>query len=722
MAATRCGAAYSVTQPGRFDGLSRNASGIGTANGWQRLCVFPGSRLPRASAPVVWVVMGSVGHFALDGTDRASAELMLVTSAGQWITGTRHSHSVQDPYMGFGTGRGAPFMMIYDGGTWSNAVDLELWGRIFDESTTPFPSASAECGAVVALAFDTGNLGASSWLLAASSPGATPLPYQLPVGSDAQLLLTGAFPWTAGTQRWLTFYTAKTVPHNVNDGYTCWMQQLITGWGTGIDAWNEQAAGLSLRGPAHLPTPVNKGHWFGGFRVFDVDGADRRIGVLGRCNYNTGPKAVNNQAIVFAARVDDLEGFNEHHETLLPMYGLTEGHGNGIIRNQIEWTINDAPVADLIWLSQQAPQAHDLTGYGATLHLIMNEVRWLNGVDPQSIYVHKKSELPVQLCGGFTIGNKGLSFFDHRGYRKEWESREELSLDSLIGGIVANEELELMAIKIGNVTGTFNANQAVIGTRSGAQATLLAGASGLGPHTIAIASHSGVFQAGEDIDNRIGATAPLMEVTWTGTLRALAAASGPGVHTIPIGNILGAQTVTQTMRGRVSNSRSRFLSIASEPTSYNGQYWQSVIFGMHRGPVSIDIPEETTGPKVVITPGREAPALGSLSALPIQPSYALRERLVSERTELQTPLGYSITWPRFSTPRSERTFVWEGLTKTQRDTLLAFFEGLSVAAFKWTPPHLTETAFVAVSHPTVTDVGLLHTVSIDVVELKWIGP
>lgn len=718
--ATRCGAAYSVTQPGRFDGLSRNASGIGTANGWQRLCVFPGSRLPRASAPVVWVVMGSVGHFALDGTDRASAELMLVTSAGQWITGTRHSHSAQDPYMGFGTGRGAPFMMIYDGGTWSSAVDLELWGRIFDESTTPFPSASAECGAVVALAFDTGNLGASSWLLAASSPGSTSLPYEN--APDAQLLLSGALPWTSGTQRWLTFYTAKTVPHNVNDGYTCWMQLLNNTWGAVVDSWNDNAAGLSLRGPAHLPLPVNKGEWMGGFRVFDVDAANRKVGILGRCNYTTGLQAINSQAIVFAARVDDLEGFNEHHEARLSMYGLTPGHGTGIVQNIREFTIADAPVADLIWLSQQAPEAHDLTGFGGVMHLVMNESRILNGPDPQSIYVHRKSELPVQLSGGITIGNKGLSFFDHRGYRKEWESREQLSLDSLIGGIVQNETLEGVALTLGAVTGSFSANQGVVGQTSGATAVLLAGASGLGPHTIAIGSYSGTFLPGEIIDNRLGATAPLTALASTATMVALGPASGGGVKTIPVGSIAGTFTVNQTLRGRVSNSRSRYLSIFAQPTSYFAQHWQALIFGMHRGAVSTPVPAESAGPTVVITPGREAPALGSLSALPIQPSYALRERLVSERTELQTPLGYSITWPRFSTPRSERTFVWEGLTKTQRDTLLAFFEGLSVAAFKWTPPHLTETAFVAVSHPTVTDVGLLHTVSIDVVELKWIGP
>lgn len=716
---TRVGAAYSATQPGRFDGLSRNASGIGTANGWQRLCVFPGSRLPRASAPVVWVVMGSLGHFALDNTDRVSAELMLVTSAGQWITGTRHSHSAQDPYMGFGTGRGTPFLMIYDGGTWSSSVDLELWGRMFDESTTPFPAASAELGAVIALAFDTGNLGASSWLLSASSPGATSLPYE--TSPDAQLLLSGTFPWTSGTQRWLTFYTAKTVPHNPNDGYTCWAE-LNLGWGSPVDTWNDGAAGLILRGPAHLPLPVNKGEWMGGFRVFDIAGASRRIGVKGRCNYTSGLQAINSQAIVFAARVDDLEGFNEHHEARLPMYGLTPGHGAGIVQNIKEFTIQDAPVADLIWLSQQAPEAHDLTGYGGVMHLVMNESRILNGPDPQATYVHKKSELPVQLSGGITLGNKGLNFFDHRGYRKEWESREQLTIDSLVGAIVQNEILDAVSLSFGAVTGSFGANVQVIGTRSGATATLLAAASGAGPHTVAIGGYSGTFQVGEDIDSRIGGIATLTAIGSTGTMTALGPASGAGTKTIPVGSIAGAFTVSQTLQGRIAGGRARYVSIISQPASYFGRYWQTLIFGMSRGPATSDVIVETAGPTVVIVPGREAPNLGALSALPIQPSYTLRERLVTQRSELRSPLGYSVTWSRSATPRSERTFVWDGLTAAQRDTLLAFLRGLSVAAFKWAPPHLTETAFVAVSHPIVTDVGLLHSVTIDVVELQWIGP
>lgn len=132
---------------------------------------------------------------------------------------------------------------------------------------------------------------------------------------------------------------------------------------------------------------------------------------------------------------------------------------------------------------------------------------------------------------------------------------------------------------------------------------------------------------------------------------------------------------------------------------------------------------ETPGPETQVDPEREAPALGSLTALPINPDQALAFSLEAVRAEMLTKIGYRLTWPRLSTPRRRWQFRWSNLTRTQRDTLITFAAGLTERAFKWTPPRASAAVpVVFTSLPRATDDGKTYTVSAEAIELVLLAP
>jgi hypothetical protein len=327
----------------------------------------------------------------------------------------------------------------------------------------------------------------------------------------------------------------------------------------------------------------------------------------------------------------------------------------------------------------------------------------------------------MQYSGGLTTGHEGLNFFEHRGFRHEWESRGSMSIDSLLGAFLGNEVVEGVGFSIGNITGTFSATETIRGDQSGATAVVLISSGG--PSAIfPVGSHWQNFQPGETVRGLTsGATGTYNGSVATATVWNFFPVGGTGGKTLVYRSRAGAFVTNQTVRGQTSFARARFLSLFEPAASSQAQSWQTLIFGMHRGPVSQPVPAEVPGPVVVIVPGREAPALGALSLLPIAPSFIVGERLVAERTELVGIRGDTTTWPKFSKPRSEGRWVWSGIKTADRDTLLAFFAGLGKAVFRWTPPHGVETAYAKISPIECRSLGLVHELSADVVELQWIG-
>lgn len=132
---------------------------------------------------------------------------------------------------------------------------------------------------------------------------------------------------------------------------------------------------------------------------------------------------------------------------------------------------------------------------------------------------------------------------------------------------------------------------------------------------------------------------------------------------------------------------------------------------------------------VAIVPGRESLDVGSLNALP---NGAGGEQLLPEvgrglqdemaRHAFEPDDGELLTWPHFLTPRRTFRLIWRGLSRADRDTLLAFFAAQADRAFKWAPPGESDTAFVVHSSPSSRDVGLVHEVTVTAVELVWTGP
>lgn len=133
---------------------------------------------------------------------------------------------------------------------------------------------------------------------------------------------------------------------------------------------------------------------------------------------------------------------------------------------------------------------------------------------------------------------------------------------------------------------------------------------------------------------------------------------------------------------------------------------------------------EVVGPTIYVTVNRETTALGTLSALPIEPSFGYDMRVEVPRVRYRTFNGYEVSWPRFNRPRRTYSVRWNGLSTTQRDTLTTFFRGLGAAAFKWTPPgEPTARAFVLDGPPVqVEDQHPAYDVTATFIELVWIGP
>lgn len=131
-------------------------------------------------------------------------------------------------------------------------------------------------------------------------------------------------------------------------------------------------------------------------------------------------------------------------------------------------------------------------------------------------------------------------------------------------------------------------------------------------------------------------------------------------------------------------------------------------------------PPPTPLPPVIIAPGKEALDLGSLNELPIPPDFD--EGLVTEALieSLITDTGYERTWPVQIGVRNQQRWTWTGLSVSDRDALVAFFR--ANATFKWTRPgEATATPYAVMGLLDWTDVGILHSGSLNVAELVRIG-
>lgn len=134
-----------------------------------------------------------------------------------------------------------------------------------------------------------------------------------------------------------------------------------------------------------------------------------------------------------------------------------------------------------------------------------------------------------------------------------------------------------------------------------------------------------------------------------------------------------------------------------------------------------DVPPTASAP-VVVVPGRESLDVGSLLDLPIDPDGSYTESPTPiANSEVHGDTGYRRTWPVLLRPHRVLSVQWSGISKTQRDTLLAFLRGN--AFFRWQPiGTTTKQAFAAATRPEVETVdNVSFTVRAQIVRLIYVG-
>ena len=176
---------------------------------------------------------------------------------------------------------------------------------------------------------------------------------------------------------------------------------------------------------------------------------------------------------------------------------------------------------------------------------------------------------------------------------------------------------------------------------------------------------------------------------------------------------------------KVGESRYQFYWWKSD-IALNGEHYPiadlvDVGFFLDDNPANVVSPPAALPAVVQLVPGKEALGLGSLQSLPIKPGH---ERSLTDESyvaELISTTGYRRTWPKFATVRTLWRFTWAGLTIAERDSLQAFFE--LNPTFKWRLPRTSvDTAFAIMTRPEATDLGVVHTMTLDVGQLVNIGP
>ncbi len=131
-------------------------------------------------------------------------------------------------------------------------------------------------------------------------------------------------------------------------------------------------------------------------------------------------------------------------------------------------------------------------------------------------------------------------------------------------------------------------------------------------------------------------------------------------------------------------------------------------------------PVSPAGAPVVIDPGRESIAVGSLLDPPTAPDGATPEQPERVRVAHRGVTGYVRSWPRFVGMRRRWSLTWSVLRQAERDALDAFFR--ANVAFRWRPPMETSAVAIgAIERPrfVLVDPTGLWTCSLEVAELIY---
>lgn len=140
------------------------------------------------------------------------------------------------------------------------------------------------------------------------------------------------------------------------------------------------------------------------------------------------------------------------------------------------------------------------------------------------------------------------------------------------------------------------------------------------------------------------------------------------------------------------------------------------------------------GPTIYVALGKEAVSLAALPTLTIDPDFVVDEQRTHDRPEIMTLLGYRLSASKYTTVRSQHSFMWSGLTFTQLEALRAQLETFTSGVFKWANRQQDyETDEMRIPYKgyaidgskwsaTVDQTGKLWTARLAVSQLRYFGP
>lgn len=141
-----------------------------------------------------------------------------------------------------------------------------------------------------------------------------------------------------------------------------------------------------------------------------------------------------------------------------------------------------------------------------------------------------------------------------------------------------------------------------------------------------------------------------------------------------------------------------------------------VQFNMVRDPDVLPSEPPATAPPIILVPGRESAAPGSLALPPVLPDAAVNEQVESAVAGIAGATGYKRGWPQWVKHRRPFTLRWSPMKASDADALQAFLH--ANAAFRYQPPRGDAIAVVQIDPVELQPVsGHLWSLQLRVAEL-----
>lgn len=149
--------------------------------------------------------------------------------------------------------------------------------------------------------------------------------------------------------------------------------------------------------------------------------------------------------------------------------------------------------------------------------------------------------------------------------------------------------------------------------------------------------------------------------------------------------------------------------------------FQFVAFHPVRDPENITTPPGGLPAPIVLVPGRQAPAVGSLPVPPSQPSSARPQRGRHDRPSIRGGTGYRRSWPLGARPLAELSLQWGPMPRAEGQAVFDFLR--ANLSWRYTAPRAAAVAVMSTTPPQMVAVDHRNvTVSVDVAVLTFTGP